>query len=66
MDQEDISKVSVVGESDDLYGPGVPDELKESLRSPRFKRYASKSARIFLEDEEAFSELARHVRKIKI
>ena len=66
MDQEDLSKVSVVQEREDPYGPGVPDELKEALRSPRFKRFASKSARIFLEDEKAFSRIASLVRKIKI
>lgn len=65
MDQEDLSKVSLVRESDDLYGPGVPEELKEALRSPRFKRFASKSARIFLQDDSAFARLTGLVRKTK-
>jgi transcriptional regulator with XRE-family HTH domain len=66
MDQDDLSKVPLVRESEDLYGPGVPDELKEALRSPRFKRFASKSARVFLENEKAFARLSSLVRKTKI
>lgn len=66
MDQEDLSKVAVVSEREDLYGPGVPDELKEALRSPRFKRFASKAARLFLENETAFDRISSLVRKTEL
>ena len=62
----DIRKVEVVRDRDALYGPGVPDELKEALRSPRFKRFASKSARIFIENNAAFSRITSLVRSTKI
>ncbi|HHN46013.1 MAG TPA: XRE family transcriptional regulator [Planctomycetes bacterium] len=62
----DIRNVEVVRDTDSLYGPGVPDELKEALRSPRFKRFASKSARIFMENDAAFSRITSLVRSTKM
>lgn len=66
LEDRDVSTAEVVRESGDLYGPGVPSELKEALRSPRFKRYAVKSALIFMKDETTFSKLSSIVRKTKL
>jgi len=44
----------------------VPAELKEAMKSPRFKRFAVKSASVFMKDELSFSKLSVMVRKTKV
>jgi len=66
VEDGEVSTADVIRESGDLYGPGVPDELKEALGSPRFKRFVVKSARIFMEDEGTFSRLSSLVRKTRV
>jgi len=66
IENKKVTTADVVKENTDQYGPGVPAELREAMNSPRFKRFAAKSAKIFMEDESTFSKLSTLVRKTKV
>jgi len=66
LENKKVTTEDMVSESKDVYGPGVPAELKEALKSPKFKQYVVKCANIFMEDEISFSKLSTLVRKTKV
>ena len=56
----------VVAEEADRYGPGMPKEVITALKSKEYKEFVLKAAKLFMKDEETFSELSAIVRRAKV
>jgi len=56
----------LVAEEAGRYGPAMPKEVITALKSKEYKEFVLKAARLFMKDEEAFSEVSAIVRHAKV
>ena len=56
----------VVAEEAGRYGPGMPEEVIVALQSKVYKEFVLKAAKLFMKDEETFSDLSAIVRHAKV
>jgi len=66
MENKKVKVEDVIQENEDVFGPGVTVDLKEAMKSTRFKRFALKSAELFNNGDASFSKLSILVRKTKV